>query len=127
MTIPYTAGALKLTAEQAAQLFTPEQIIAGEVRGTSVTRGPWGIIISYSALCTSNEWIEQAWGKISGPVTVYGIRTLTPAKESGYALEGKVSVNGRKYRGFTSSQLFELPDGKLINVATIHACGATKH
>jgi hypothetical protein len=25
-------------------------------------------------------------------------------------------------RGFTSSQLFQLPDGKLVSVATIHAC-----
>ena len=40
-------------------------------------------------------------------------------------LEGRVKVNGKAYRGFTSSQLFELPDGKLINAATIHACGAT--
>jgi hypothetical protein len=32
-----------------------------------------------------------------------------------------VSINGKKYSCFTSSQLFELENGKLINVAVIYA------
>jgi hypothetical protein len=53
--------------------------------------------------------------------TSYGFRTLTGIRQGGYELEGRVSIGGRKYAAFTSSQLFELPDGRLIDIATIHA------
>jgi len=75
-------------------------------------------------------WTPVATRKHTGEresETAYGKRTLTNLRESGHQFEGQVSVNGRKVRGFTSSQLFELPDGKLINVATIHACIGPAH
>lgn len=36
--------------------------------------------------------------------------------------EGRVSINGKKKRGFTSSVTFNV-DGKLCEVAAIHVCG----
>ena len=53
---------------------------------------------------------------------IYGVRTLSDIRESGYELEGRVSINWKKHRGFTSSQLFKLEDGKLVDVAIIFVC-----
>lgn len=126
--LPYTPGSLKLTEEHVKALgFTPEQIAHGEIRGELKTVGMWQIPVTYKALCTSNNWNEDQSGIThSGPVHVFGVRVLSAVRQSGHELEGRVSLNGRKYRGFTSSQLFELPNGKLISVATIHACGVLK-
>ena len=122
MVLAYTPGAIKLTNEQAALLFTKEQLASCDnIHGKLKTFGPWGIPINYQALCTSNVWSE-AFPHEHGPLYVYGQRTLNNVRQSGYELEGRVSVAGRKWRGFTSSQMFELPNGRLINVATIHAC-----
>jgi len=95
---------------------TAEQLADGQIRGEITTRGPWQIITGYRALAVSGKTWE---GK---PLTVYGFRSLNKARECGHELEGRVSVNGKTYRGFTTSVLFELPDGKLIDVAAIHVC-----
>lgn len=81
-----------------------------EDRGTLKTHGPWRIAVSFRAVAIDSDGY------------VYGERTLTNVRESGYVLEGRVSIDGRKYRGFTSSALFERPDGSLVSVATIHVC-----
>jgi len=119
--------ALPITVAQLLALGIPQSAIdAQEMRGEMRTFGPWQIPLSFRALCVSSVFGEHS-ARISE--TVYGMRTLCKVKESGYALEGKVSVNGRTVRGFTSSQLFAITDkpdtsGKpsLFNCATIHAC-----
>lgn len=123
---PYSPGAIKLTEDQAKLLFTDAEIAAGVQRGNLASVGPWQIARSYQALCTSNTFNRDKYPVEHGPLHVYGKRTLTKVRESGYALEGRVSVGGKSYRGFTSSQLFELPDGRLISVATIHAVDAAR-
>ncbi len=104
-------------------------IESGEMRGEIVSRGPWQIVVSYRALCMSTVYVakeKQHWTAQKESETVHGIRTMTQARESGYQLEGRVSVNGKGFRAFTSSQLFDvrMPDGseKLVNVATVQAC-----
>jgi hypothetical protein len=82
----------------------------GEVRGELRTFGPWSLPASYRALAVDSD------------CKVYGVRTLSHVRESGYALEGRVKVGGKSYRGFTSSQLFQRPDGSLVDVAVIHVC-----
>ena len=101
-------GAKPLTEEQAKLLFTPEQIEAGEIRGKLKTYGMWQIPVSYKALAVSQNFAAK-----NDILTVYGVRTLSRTRSCGHELEGKVSVNGKKYRGFTSSVLFELPSGRL--------------
>jgi hypothetical protein len=54
---------------------------------------------------------------------VFGKRTLMSPKESGYQLEGRVSIGGTKYRAFTSSRLFEREDGSLCDVGVLIVCG----
>lgn len=124
--------ALAITRDELIAFGVPADAIdAGEMRGHLVSVGPWQIARTYTALCMSAVWTPEDKREFSSQresKTVYGMRTLSACRSSGYQLEGRVSVNGRngrngrKVRGFTSSQLFELPDGKLINVATIHAC-----
>jgi len=111
-------------AELEAMGITADDIKAGEKRGDLKTFGPWGIPVSYRALCMSRAYTpveKQRYSAETDSVTSYGIRTLTNVRQCGYELEGRVSIGGKKYTAFSSSQLFELPDGRLIDVAIIHA------
>lgn len=117
--------ALPITEAELLALGIPQSAIdAGEMRGELKTFGPWHIPVSYRALCTSSVFGPDRSPCLSGTIstTLHGMRTLSSPRASGYCLEGKVSLCGRKVRGFTSSQLFELPNGRLLNFATIHAC-----
>ena len=115
-----------LTREQLINLGIPETVIeSGEMRGDLKTYGPWQRPISYRALATSSRWDDsKGYTKIAS-MTVFGMATMTNCRESGYCLEGRVSIGGKKHRAFTSSQLFTV-DGKPINIATIHVCGGAK-
>ena len=81
-----------------------------EVRGELNTRGMWSIPVSYRALAMDMH------------KRVFGIKTMTNVRESGYDLEGRLSIGGCKYRAFTSSQMFTRTDGSLCNVAIIYVC-----
>lgn len=110
--------AIKLTKEQALSLGI--DITQDEIQGEIETRGVWHIVSAYRALCISNEYDETSlFTKISS-TTIFGKRRLSRPRQSGYNLEGYVSIGGKKYTAYTSSILFEV-DGKLINVATINA------
>lgn len=52
---------------------------------------------------------------------VYGLRRLQRARQSGYSLEGQVSVEGSTRRAFTTSQMFRV-DGRLVDVAALFVC-----
>ena len=116
---------LPLTKEEYLSLGIPEKgLLSGEVRGELKTFGPWGIPVSYKALAEYKQFTPEESRRYAGEsegVEVYGERTLTNITQRGYELEGRVSVGGKKYRGFTSSQLFDV-DGKLVSVATIFVC-----
>lgn len=105
-------------AELIALGITEDEIAKGEARGELETWGPWQQPLVYKALCMSVEYADGR--RISA--TAYGIRTMGQPKQSGHVLEGRVSVLGKSVRGFTSSQLFELEDGSLVDVAVIYAC-----
>jgi hypothetical protein len=86
--------------------------------GDLQTIGPWSLPVRFVAPC-----LTYHWGPFSSivAVTLYGSRTLGALRQSGYHLEGRVSVLGRTTTGFTSSQLFRLPDGRLLDAGVIHA------
>ena len=116
---------LPITAEELVAFGVPPvAIAAGEFRGATKTVGMWCLPVSYRALCMSTIWGENRTPCLSERMseTVYGMRTLTSPQQCGYELEGRVSLNGKRVRGFTSTQMFALPDGHLVNVAIIHAC-----
>lgn len=104
---------------------TPEQWLEylaptlEDQRGDMETFGPWNIPVRFKAPAVSIEWGEHGFAVSH---TLHGFRTLSALKESGYQLEGRVSIRGEKRRGFTSSLLCELPDGKLLETAVIHVC-----
>jgi len=81
-----------------------------ELRFEFETVGPWSIIRKLRGIAMTLD------GK------VFGERSLLNPKESGYQMEGQVSIEGKKYRAFTSSQLFERPDGSLCDVAMLVVC-----
>ena len=109
--------AIKLTKEQASLLGidTTKDQMEGELK----TRGAWSIPISYKAICITAIYEKVYYTKCIQK-TIIGIRTLSNVRQGGYHLEGYVSIKGKKYSAFTSSQLFEI-EGKLIDVAVIHA------
>lgn len=101
-----------ITHEQAAILFTPDELKVGQKRGEIQSYGGgWQITKSYTAYAVDTK-----------TQTIYGLRTLQDVQSLGYELEGRVKAGGRRVRGFTSSLLFELPDGTLIDCAIIYLC-----
>jgi hypothetical protein len=109
--------AIKLTTEQAKelQIDTSQDQISGELK----TVGVWGIPVSFRALCITKSYDASISNNCTN-IDIYGLRTMSNVRSAGYHLEGQVSVGGKKYSCFTSTQLFEV-DGKLIDVATIYA------
>lgn len=115
LTLPAQAGAVTITEAQLTFFSVPLE----DSRGILEHYGPWQIPIRYTALVVSSVWGEHNFRET---ITLHGYRTLYNLKESGYCLKGTVSVGGYKRRGFTSSELWKLPDGRLIETATIHLC-----
>ena len=107
-----------LTMEQANALgITSEHIASGEMRGNMETRGPWCIISSYSAIVCHRNFPEIG-SREDVTYTFWPRRKLSKARQSGYQLEGRVSIAGKSYSAFTANQLVEI-DGHLVDLATI--------
>lgn len=116
ITLPYKGGALPLTPEQWLQYVSPT---LEDQRGDLETVGPWQIPTRYTAPAVSLIW-ENGFIK---SVTLYGPRTLSRPQQASYHLEGQVSVGGKKRSAYTSSVICRLPDGKLLETATINVRG----
>jgi len=116
----WPSSTIKLTEEQAKQFGI--DINTDQIRGELKTHGVWQLPVSFKAIAMSGKLgiPEGHFSQTFVEKTVYGMRTMTNLRQSGYELEGYVSINGEKYTCFTSSQLFEV-NGKLIDVAVIHA------
>lgn len=99
----------------------PVPIADGESRFQMETRGRYGGISKLVGLAISQEFGEV--GRPRTPeqsgITVHGVRSMGGLRESGYAMEGSVSIGGKKYSAFTSSTLF-LVEGELVSVAVFH-------
>lgn len=120
LTIPASPGEIPISLEDfQAYIGCPDD----DVRGTIDARGPWGIIARFSAPCVRLNWKKTEYGSIVESVTLYGWRTMGNPRESGYNLEGTVSVSGKKTSAYTSSALWRLPDGRLVSSSTINVRG----
>jgi len=112
-----TSSSVKATREDLLKLgVTEAEIEAGEKRFETETWGCYGVTRSLRAIVECGEFGEfsrMTWKQF------YPVRTMSNPRQSGYNMEGVVSVGGRKSTCFTSSQLFELPCGKLVDVAVI--------
>jgi hypothetical protein len=117
--VEQSPGTFIVPPELVNELFTSEEILKGESRLTVKTVGSWQVPVSAFGLVVSfdHEASKKAQGQ---PLFVYGKRTLTNWKQCGYEAEGKVSINGKKRRAFTSSKLFRLPDNSLLSAQVLH-------
>lgn len=102
----------KISLELAKKLFG--DITKDEQRLEIETRGPWSIISSCKGLTIWQDFTTNE-------IEIYGYRTLSRPRNSGYELEGYVSIAGEKRSAFTSSHLFELENGHLIDVGILFA------
>lgn len=109
---------IKLTREEAIELGIDPTL--EKQYGEMKTQGVWQICTSFKALCVSKTYDKSKMYTEVKETVLYGLRTMSRPKQGGYELEGYVSIKGKKYSAFTSSQLFNV-DGKLIDVAIIHA------
>ncbi len=104
--------------------FEQSAIDAGEIRGEFETVGPWQLIKSYRALAveyTNPETDHYNSYPYYQTAIIHGMRSLLNPRESGHDLEGKVSIEGKKYRAFTSTAMFNV-NGKLVDVAILYVC-----
>jgi hypothetical protein len=112
-----TSGSVKATREELHKLgVTDAEIEAGEKRFEHETWGCYGITRSLKGVVETGEFGENhamTWKQF------FPARTMSNPRSSGYDMEGTVSIGGVKSSCFTSSQLFELPCGKLVEVAVI--------
>ena len=119
-----TSGSVKATSEQLHALgITEAEIEAGEKRFEMATWGCYGVIRSLRAIVETGEFGEHSvmtWKQF------YPVRTMSNPRQSGYDMEGTVSLGGVKSSCFTSSQLFELPCGNLVDVAVIFSRSKVK-
>lgn len=117
LTVPH-GSTIKLTEEQCNILGI--DINVDEIRGEMKTRGAWQLLVNYKAMCIDTRYINTGGIIKPNKVTFFGMRTMANIRQSGYNIEGYVSIKGKKYTCFDSSVLIEV-NGKLINVACISA------
>ena len=104
---------LQLTQEQANALFTEEEIKNKEKRfGSAGFFKP-----NVRGIVVRGQFKNNFLKKLE---IVKADGTLSNLKPLGYEVEGRISISGKKIRGFTSSKIFRLPDGELISVSVIH-------
>lgn len=116
LTLPVDGGAVEITLQQWSDYVSAE---LSDQRGEMETVGPWHLPIRYSAPAITVQWAPTPYAQMA-TVTFHGKRTMHGPKESGYHLEGRVSLKGNKVSAFTSSQMFRLPDGTLLESKVIH-------
>ncbi len=118
--IPYKVGATPISRAQALTFLSEADIQAGQKNGDLKTHGIWQLPVSYTALAINHAFNEIGENK---PITltIWGHRTLSKPRQSGHELEGRVSVDGKQMRAFTSSMLFDV-EGTLVDVAVNFVC-----
>lgn len=100
----------KLSIKDAKTLFN--DITKHEQRLEIETRGPWSIISHCRGLAMTRYFD-------TGDVEIFGYRTLSNPRSSGYQLEGWASISGEKRSAFTESHLFTLENNHMIDVGII--------
>lgn len=120
----YVTGAIPIEPAALESLIGADAIAKGERRFDLETVGPWRILRSIRGLAMTVESREPHYldPDKTSPATVafHGLRTGRDCRTPGTWTDCRVSVGGRKRSAFTTSQLFELPDGRLIDVAVLY-------
>lgn len=126
LTLPRSLGSVPVTRAVLVSIVGEPAVKAGEERGRLETFGPWSIPLRYTAHAVE---VERSPGPVgmrhATSVTFFGKRTAYAPKESGYALDCRVSIGGKKRSGLTSSIMFEVSDPlpgepRFMEIAAIH-------
>ena len=110
------------------EIFTEAELAAGEKRFDMVPIGYCGVKSVSGMAFEPIYGSKQPW-QSGDPIVawrVWGLRTMSLPTQLGYELEGKVSIQGKKRRAFTSSQLLAYTDNQgnkhLFNCAILYIC-----
>ena len=114
LTLKAEPGAIPISEADFLSYLAPA---IGDHIGRLETVGPWSIPVRFTAPAVSVVWGEFSCME---SITLYGSRVMGNLSQSGYHMEGRVSIKGRKVSAFTSSQLWQLPDGRLFETSVIH-------
>jgi hypothetical protein len=119
----YCAGAIKVDYGFGQYLRKLEeedlkQMLLDRSEGLNLRQ--YGRIIGHRALAVTFPNGRDHNRNIVGDIVIHGMRTLSKATQEGYHLRGLVSIKGKTHRAFTTSYLFELPDGALVNVNVLY-------
>ncbi len=120
--LPAGPGCTPIQLEDAIEFFGQPAIDSGERRFVIGARGPWAVTTEVRGLAVSAEWTPGPTHPQVAAYTLHGDRALQNPHSSGYQLEGTVSIEGKRFRAFTTDTLFELPDKRLVSVACLHVC-----
>ena len=133
ITLPYIGGCYLATSEQAAQLFTPAEISAGECRMELTCAGEWHILAKLRGWLTTTE--ETSITGAASPcltscpvsITFHGKRVLAPVRPNGYGITGHLKFRGKSTRVIDVSPLVQIGqdekgNGPLVSVSCLHAC-----
>lgn len=133
ITLPYIGGCYLATPEQAAQLFTPAEISAGECRMDFACVGAWQVLATLKGWLTTTE--ETLISGAASPcptshpvsITFHGKRTLAPVQPNGYGITGHLKFRGKRMRVIDVSPLVQIGSdakgkGPLVSVSCLHAC-----
>lgn len=116
-TVEAGIGCTPVTWEQAEKLGLKS---CDDVRLEVKTRGLWQIPVSITGHVMEAEWTEEKYGTRNVKTkTFHGVRTAGNLQQLGYEMEGRVSLNGKKVRVFTSHVLLQLPDKKLVRLGVL--------
>ena len=85
----------------------------------TVPRCGGSLIVKIGALAIACPGERTNGLPLGNVVRIYGDRSMTECRESGYVHEGRVSVGGRKRSAFTSDLLVR-HHGKLYKFAALH-------
>lgn len=121
LTLQAGPGSTLISFADAEKFIGIDAINAGEKRLTTIHRGPWQICTKVIGLAVTATWKDIGITyNVVDTYTLHGERTISSPRQSGYEMGGYVSIDGKKRSCFTSSILFELPDGRLIDVGVIY-------
>ncbi len=88
-----------------------------EIRGFSPWHAPAAIKGVAMEAAGRDPLTSETFGR-----RVLGLRTMGDLRENGYAMDGRVSVGGKRRRAFTSDFLYTRPDGTLGKSAILWVC-----
>lgn len=122
MFLPFESEHSSVAVWPAGTPFPMEIGADGDAHFEMEQRGAWGQISKITGLAISQEFPEHRGTErteAESGLTVYGVRTMSNPRESGYEMEGYVSLNGKRYSAFTTSHQFRIK-GELVDVACLH-------